>query len=282
MSVSRRQSMVVSGHEKLSVVRQCALLKIARSGLYYMPKGESPLTLTLMQEIDRAFTEWPFLGVRQMRDYLVLLGYVVGRKRVRRLMRLMGLMAVYQKPKTSIPHPEHTRYPYLLRGLSIVRPNQVWCADITYIPMRKGFLYLVAIMDWHSKKVLSWKLSNTMDADFCVAALEEALAKHGKPGIFNTDQGSQFTSFAFTNVLRDNGIRISMDGRGRWLDNVFIERLWRSLKYECVYLHAFETGSEARAGIGRWIDFYNRLRPHSSLGGLPPDRYHEQGLLKAA
>jgi len=274
--------MVVSGHEKLSVVRQCALLKIARSGLYYIPKGESTLPLTLMQEIDRAFTEWPFLGVRQMRDYLVLLGYVVGRKRVRRLMRLMGLMAVYQKPKTSIPHPEHTRYPYLLRGLSIVRPNQVWCADITYIPMRKGFLYLVAIMDWHSKKVLSWKLSNTMDADFCVAALEEALAKHGKPGIFNTDQGSQFTSFAFTNVLRDNGIRISMDGRGRWLDNVFIERLWRSLKYECVYLHAFETGSEARAGIGRWIDFYNRLRPHSSLGGLPPDRYHEQGLLTAA
>jgi len=274
--------MVVSGHEKLSVVRQCALLKIARSGLYYVPKGESPLTLALMQEIDRAFTEWPFLGVRQMRDYLVLLGYGVGRKRVRRLMRLMGLVAVYQKPKTSIPHPEHTRYPYLLRGLSIVRPNQVWCADITYIPMHKGFLYLVAIMDWHCKKVLSWKLSNTMDADFCVAALEEALAKHGKPNIFNTDQGSQFTSFTFTNVLRDNGIRISMDGRGRWLDNVFIERLWRSLKYECVYLHAFETGSEARAGIGRWIDFYNRLRPHSSLGGLPPDRYHEQGLLKAA
>lgn len=274
--------MVVSGHEKLSVVRQCDLLKIARSGLYYIPKGESALTLALMREIDRAFTEWPFLGVRQMRDYLVLLGYGVGRKRVRRLMRLMGLMAVYQKPKTTTPHPEHTRYPYLLRGLSITRPNQVWCADITYIPMRKGFLYLVAVMDWHSKKVLSWRLSNTMDADFCVAALEEALAKHGKPDIFNTDQGSQFTSFAFTSVLRENGIRISMDGRGRWLDNVFIERLWRSLKYECVYLHAFETGSEARAGIGRWFDFYNRLRPHSSLGGLPTNRYHEQGLLKAA
>ena len=197
-------------------------------------------------------------------------------------MRLMGLMAVYQKPKTSIPHPEHTRYLYLLRGLSITRPNQVWCADITYIPMRKRFLYLVAVMDWHSKKVLSWRLSNTMDADFCVAALEEALANHGKPDIFNTEQGSQFTSFAFTNVLRENGIRISMDGRGRWLDNVFIELLWRSLKYECVYLHAFETGSEARAGIGRWIDFYNRLRPHSSLGGLPPDTYYEQGLVKAA
>ena len=164
-------------------------------------------------------------------------------------MRLMGLMPIYQKPRTSIPHLAHKRYPYLLRDLNITGPNQVWCADITYIHMRKGFLYLVAIMDWHSRKVLSWRLSNTMDADFCVAALEEALAKNGKPDIFNTDQGSQFTSFAFTNVLRENGIRISMDGRGRWLDNVFIERLWRSLKYECVYLNAFETGSEARAGI---------------------------------
>ena len=274
--------MVVSGHEKLSVVRQCALLKIARSGLYYERTGESAFNLALMQEIDRAFTEWPFLGVRQMRDYLALLGYGAGKKRVRRLMRLMGLMAVYQKPRTSIPHPEHKRYPYLLRGLVIDRPNQVWCADITYIPMRKGFLYLVAVMDWHSRKVLSWRLSNTMDTDFCVAALEEALAKYGKPDIFNTDQGSQFTSFAFTNVLRENGIRISMDGRGRWLDNVFIERLWRSLKYECVYLHAFETGSEARAGIGKWLDFYNQARPHSSLAGIPPERRYREGLLKAA
>jgi Transposase and inactivated derivatives len=282
VSVSRRQSMVRSDCTTLSVVRQCALLKISRSGLYYIPKGESALTLALMQEIDRAFTEWPFLGVRQMRDYLVLLGYGVGRKRVRRLMRLMGLTPVYQKPKTSVPHPEHRRYPYLLRDLSITRPNQVWCADITYIPMRKGFLYLVAIMDWYSRKVLSWRLSSTMDTDFCVSALEEALAKYGKPDIFNTDQGSQFTSFAFTNVLRDNGIQISMDGRGRWLDNVFIERLWRSLKYECVYLYAFETGSEARAGIGRWIDFYNQQRPHSRLGGITPDRCYEQGLLKAA
>ena len=235
-----------------------------------------------MREIDQAFTEWSFLGVRQMRTYLRLLGYSTGIKRIRRLMRLMGLMPIYRKPRTSIPNPEHIRYPYLLRDFVITRPNQVWCADITYIPMRKGFLYLVAVMDWHSKKVLSWRLSNTMDADFCVAALEEALAKNGKPDIFNTDQGSQFTSFAFTNVLRENGIRISMDGRGRWLDNVFIERLWRSLKYECVYLNAFETGSEARAGIGRWIDFYNRFRPHSSLGGVPPERFHEQGLLKAA
>jgi putative transposase len=226
--------MVDSGHAKLSVVRQCVLLKIARSGLYYEKTGESPLNLTLMKEIDRAFTEWPFLGVRQMRHYLTSRGYGVGEKRVRRLMRLMGLMPVYQKPRTSVPHSEHTRYPYLLRTLTIDRPNQVWCADITYIPMRKGFLYLVAVMDWHSRKVLSWQLSNTMDVDFCISALEEALSKHGKPDIFNTDQGSQFTSFAFTNVLRENAIRISMDGRGRWLDNVFTERLWRSLKYECV------------------------------------------------
>ena len=282
MSVSRRQSMVDSGHAALSVVRQCVLLTIARSGLYYERKGESAINLTLMQEIDRVFTEWPFLGVRQMRDYLVLVGYGVGKKRVRRLMRLMGLMAVYQKPKTSIPNPEHKRYPYLLRALTIDRPNQVWCADITYIPMRKGFLYLVAIMDWHSRKVLSWRLSNTMDTDFCVAALEEALAKYGKPDIFNTDQGSQFTSFAFTNVLREDGIHISMDGRGRWLDNVFIERLWRSLKYENVYLNAYETGSEARAGIGRWIAFYNQARPHSSLDGNTPDTWYREGLLKAA
>lgn len=282
MSVSLRQNMVQSGHEKLSVVRQCSLLGIARSGLYYTPKGESALTLSLMQEIDRAFTEWPFLGVRQMRNYLVLLGYGVGKKRVRRLMRFMGLIAVYQKPRTSIPNPDHTRYPYLLRDLAVTRPNQVWCADITYIPMRKGFLYLVAVMDWHSRKVLSWRLSNTMDTDFCVSALEEALAKYGKPDIFNTDQGSQFTSFAFTSVLRKNGIRISMDGRGRWLDNVFIERLWRSLKYENVYLNAYETGSEARTGIGRWIEFYNRLRPHSSLGGSTPAMCYDQDALKAA
>lgn len=282
MSVSRRQSMVLADHAKISIVRQCRLLGISRSGLYYGPKGDSAFTLTLMQEIDRAFTEWPSMGVRQMRDYLVLLGYGVGKKRVRRLMRRMGLEPVYQKPRTSIPHPGHKRYPYLLREVAISRPNQVWCSDITYIPMRKGFLYLVVIMDWHSRKVLSWRLSNTMDTDFCVSALEEALAKYGKPDIFNTDQGSQFTSFVFTNVLQENGIRISMDGRGRWLDNVFIERLWRSLKYECVYLHAFETGSEARAGIGKWIDFYNRCRPHSSLNGLPPDCCYEQGLLKAA
>ena len=274
--------MVNSGHAKLSIVRQCMLLKVARSSLYYKRTGESVTNLTLMQEIDRAFTEWPFLGVRQMCRYLVSLGYGAGRKRVRRLMRLMGLMAIYQKPKTSVPNPEHKRYPYLLRDLTIDRSNQVWSSDITYIPMRKGFLYLVAIMDWHSRKVLSWRLSNTMETDFCVAALEEALAKYGTPDIFNTDQGSQFTSFAFTSVLRDNGIHISMDGRGRWLANVFIERLWRSLKYENVYLHTYETGPEARAGIGRWISFYKQARPHSSLDGITPEYCYHQGLVKAA
>ena len=274
--------MVYSGHVQLSVVRQCALLKIARSSLYYKKTGASAFNLALMQEIDRAFTEWPFFGVRQMRRYLVSLGYCVGNKRVRRLMRLMGLMAAYQRPKTSRPNPEDKRYPYLLRELSIERSNQVWCADITYIPMRKGFLYLVAVMDWHSRKVLSWRLSNTMDSDFCVSALEEALSNYGTPDIFNTDQGSQFTSFVFTNALRVHEIRISMDGRGRWLDNVFIERLWRSLKYENVYLNAYETGSEARIGIGKWIAFYNQTRPHSSLAGQTPDGCYHEGFLKAA
>ena len=274
--------MVDAGHARLSVVQQCALLKIARSGLYYEKTGESSFNVALMQEIDRAFTEWPFLGVRQMRRYLVSLGYGVGNKRVRRLMRLMGLMAVYQKPKTSTPNPEDKRYPYLLRDLSIERSNQVWCADITYIPMRKGFLYLAAVMDWHSRKVLAWRLSNTLETDFCVSAVEEALAKYGTPDIFNSDQGSQFTSFAFTNVLRANGIRISMDGRGRWLDNAFIERLWRSLKYENVYLNAYETGPEARTGIGKWITFYNQTRPHSSLAGQTPDSRYNERFLKAA
>lgn len=201
-------------------------------------------------------------------------GWCVGRKRVRRLMRKIGLSPIYQAPKTSEPHPQHRIHPYLLRHLAIERPDQVWCADVTYIPMRRGFLYLVAIMDWFSRKVLAWRLSNTMDADFCVAALEEAIARHGKPDIFNTDQGSQFTSFAFTTTLKDAGIRISMDGRGRWMDNVFIERLWRSLKYECVFLSAFETGSEARSGIGSWIDYYNRRRPHSTFSGRTPDEVY--------
>jgi len=203
-------------------------------------------------------------------------GYTVGRKRTARLLARMGLSPIYQKPRTSAPHPQHPVYPYLLKGLAIDRLNQVWCADITYIPMRRGFLYLVAIMDWATRKVLAWRLSNTMEADFCIEALEEALARFGAPEIFNTDQGSQFTSPRFTDVLKNAGVRVSMDGRGRWMDNVFIERLWRSLKYECVYLHAFETGSELRAGLARWIAYCNAHRPHSALGGHTPDEAYHQ------
>ncbi len=262
-------------HPHLSIVRQCALVSISRSAFYYEPTGETPLNLALMRLIDEQFLETPFYGARQMARHLRRRGYVVGRKRVRRLMAKMGLTAIYQRPRTSEPHPAHRTYKYLLRNLSIDRPNHVWCADITYIPMRRGFLYLVAIMDWATRKVLAWRLSNTMDAEFCIRALEEAVARFGVPEIFNTDQGSQFTSPRFTDVLKDAGVRISMDGRGRWMDNVFIERLWRSMKYECIYLHAFETGSELRAGLAKWVDYYNADRPHSGLGGRTPDEaYH--------
>jgi len=266
--------MVDLHHPRLSIARQCTLVSISRSSFYYQGKGESPVNLALMRLIDAQFLETPWYGSRQMARHLRRLGTCVGRKRVRRLMRLMGLQAIYQKPRTSDPHPDHRIYPYLLRGLTIDRPGHVWCTDITYIPMRRGFLYLVAIMDWASRKVLSWRLSNTMDVDFCVEALEEALARHGKPEIFNSDQGSQFTSLAFTQVLKDAGVKISMDGTGRWMDNVFIERLWRSLKYECVYLQAFETGSQARTGIGGWIDYYNTSRPHSVFDGRTPEEVY--------
>jgi putative transposase len=275
MSVDRRRLMIDPVHPHLSIVRQCALVSISRSAFYYEPTGETPLNLALMRLIDEQFLETPFYGARQMARHLRRRGYVVGRKRVRRLMAKMGLTAIYQRPRTSEPHPAHRTYKYLLRNLSIDRPNHVWCADITYIPMRRGFLYLVAIMDWATRKVLAWRLSNTMDAEFCIRALEEAVARFGVPEIFNTDQGSQFTSPRFTDVLKDAGVRISMDGRGRWMDNVFIERLWRSMKYECIYLHAFETGSELRAGLAKWVDYYNADRPHSGLGGRTPDEaYH--------
>lgn len=262
--------MVQSNNRRLSITRQCALLQISRSSWYYEETGESELNLKLMRLIDEQFLETPYYGARQMARHLRRQGYCVGRKRIRRLMQKMGLMAIYQRPNTSKPHPEHRTYPYLLRGMNIEKPNQVWCADVCYIPMRRGFLYLVAIMDWYSRKVLSWRLSNTLDTDFCVAALEEALARYGKPDIFNTDQGSQFTSLEFTQELKDAGVKISMDGKGRWMDNVMIERLWRSLKYECVYLHAFETGSETRKGIERWIRRYNEQRPHSCLDDRTP------------
>ncbi len=266
--------MIATDHPRLSIRRQCELVSISRASFYRQPAGESTENLELMRLIDEAFMEMPWYGSRQMARHLRRLGWRVGRKRVRRLMKKIGLVAIYQAPKTSEPHPQHKIYPYLLRHLSIDHPDQVWCADVTYIPMRRGFLYLAAIMDWFSRKVLAWRLSNTLEADFCVAALEDAIARHGKPDIFNTDQGSQFTGFDFTNTLKDAGIRISMDGRGRWMDNVFIERLWRSLKYECVYLNAFETGSEARASIGRWINYYNRDRPHSSFDGRTPDEVY--------
>jgi putative transposase len=274
MSVERRRLMIDPAHPRLSIVRQCELVSISRSGFYYEPTGETPLNLALMRLIDGQFLETPFYGARQMARHLRRQGYVVGRKRVRRLMARMGLAAIYQKPRTSEPHPGHRTYKYLLRGLTIDGPNQVWCADITYIPMRCGFLYLVAVMDWATRKVLAWRLSNTMDAEFCIRALEEALSRFGAPEIFNTDQGSQFTSPRFTEILKDAGVRISMDGRGRWMDNVFIERLWRSMKYECVYLHAFETGSELRAGLTRWIGYYNADRPHSAFGGRTPDEMY--------
>jgi putative transposase len=263
--------MIEPDHSRLSIQRQCALVSISRSAFYYQPAGETPLNLALMRLIDEAFLETPWYGSRQMARHLRRQGYMVGRMRVRRLMAKMGLAPIYQKPRTTIPHPEHRAYKYLLRGLVIDRPNQVWCADITYIPMHRGFLYLVAVMDWATRKVLSWRLSNSMDAEFCVAALEEALGRYGAPEIFNTDQGSQFTSPRFVDVLKDAGVRVSMDGRGRWMDNVFIERLWRSLKYECVYIHAFETGSELRTGLTRWISYYNTNRPHSALAGATPD-----------
>jgi len=276
MSVDRRRKMVEPNHPKLSIVAQCRLVGISRSGLYHKPMPEAALNLELMTMIDKQFMETPWYGSRQMARHLVREGHLVGRKRVRRLMSKMGLVPIYQKPRTTIPHPEHKKYRYLLKDLVIVKPNHVWCSDITYLPMRKGFLYLVAVMDWATRKVLSWKLSNSMEADFCIEALQEAMAIYGKPAIFNTDQGSQFTCPGFVGVLLDANIQVSMDGKGRWMDNVFIERLWRSLKYECVYIHAFETGSELRAGLNKWITYYNAERPHSKHGGATPDEAYSK------
>jgi putative transposase len=252
------------------------MLSLARSNLYYAPKGESAENLRFMELIDKQFLETPWYGSRQMARYMQRQGHKCGRHRVRRLMRLMRLVPIYQTPNTSKKHPLHNIYPYLLRDLKIERPDQVWCVDITYIPMRRGFLYLVAIMDWFSRKVLSWRLSNSMEADFCVEALKEAIAKYGKPAIMNSDQGSQFAGFEWINALKDADIKISMDGRGRWIDNRMIERLWRSLKYECIYLNAFETGSQARTGIGKWLAYYNAERPHSTHGILTPDEAYDR------
>ena len=262
--------MVVRDHPALSLSRQCRLLSVGRSSLYDEAKGESAETLALMRRIDELFLKYPFYGARRMALHLRREGVRIGRGRAARLMRLMGLEAIYRAPRTSAPHPEHRVYPYLLRGLTIERPDHVWCADITYIPVQRGFLYLVAIMDWTSRYVLAWRLSNTLDAGFCTDALDEALARHGAPEIFNTDQGSQFTSMAFTGRLQAAGIRISMDGRGRCTDNIFIERLWRSLKYEAIYLHEIADGLTARRLIRDWIAFYNTERPHAALDGRTP------------
>ena len=265
MSRSQRRAMIDREEPKLSLVRQCALLGISRSSLYYLPTEAGTEDLELMALIDQQYLKTPFYDSRRMTAWLRNHGHRVNRKRVRRLMQLIGLEAIYRRPNTSKPNPGHKVYPYLLRGLEINRVNQVWATDITYIPMARGFLYLMAIMDWHSRYVLAWRLSNTLEVDFCVAALEEALSK-GRPQIFNTDQGSQFTSEAFTSMLLAQGVQVSMDGRGRCMDNVFVERLWRSIKYEEVYLKAYQNGTEARKGIGAYLAFYNQERPHQALG----------------
>ena len=277
MSRGERKAMIVRDHPDLSVSRQCGILSIGRSSFYYRAQGESAGNLALMRRLDELFLKYPFYGSRQMARRLRREGIHAGRHRVRRLMRLMGLQAIYQAPRTSVPHPAHRVYPYLLKGMAIDRPNRVWCADITYIPVQRGFLYLVAIMDWATRHVLAWRLSNTMDASFCVEALAEALSGYGKPEIFNTDQGSQFTGLDFTGALKAAGVAISMDGRGRCMDNIFIERLWRSLKYEAVYLHELTDGFKAEQVIGDWIAFYNTERPHSALGGQTPAEAYRAG-----
>jgi putative transposase len=265
-----------------SVRRQCELLSVSRSGLYYEPKPTSPEELALMRRLDEIHLRLPFYGSRKLADALRKEGRQVNRKHVQRLMRLMGIESMAPKPKTSEPHPEHVRYPYLLRGLAISRVNQVWATDITYIPMKAGFVYLVAIIDWYSRRVLSWRLSNTLDSRFCVEALEDALERFGPPEIFNSDQGAQFTADDFTRPLRDRGVAISMDGKGRCLDNVFVERLWRSLKYEDVYLHVYDNVAEARAGIGRYLAFFNDERAHRTLGNQTPAAFYAREASKTA
>ncbi len=269
--------MIDRTHE-LPVIRQCQILSLARSTAYYRPQDASAADLALMHRIDELHLEHPFAGSRMLRDMLKREGHPIGRKHVATLMKKMGIEALYKKPNTSRRHPAHPVYPYLLRNLEVHRPNQVFAADITYIPMKRGFVYLFAVMDWASRRVLSWRLSNTLTTDFCIEAVQEAIHRYGTPDIFNTDQGSQFTSLEFTQLLKDHGIAISMDGKGCWRDNVFVERLWKSIKYEEVYLHAYETVSAARSGIGRYLEFYNSRRPHSTLDGSTPDEFYYRNL----
>ena len=256
----------------LSITKQAEILKVSRGSVYYLPRPVSSADLDIMRQLDRLHLEYPFAGSRMLRGLLALQGCKIGRRHVKTLMRRMGIEALYRRPRTTKPEPGHKIYPYLLRGIEITRPNHVWAMDITYIPMAQGFVYLTVVLDWATRRVLSWRLSITMEAAFCVETLEDALARHGRPDIFNTDQGSQFTGAAFTGVLADNGIAISMDGKGAWRDNVFVERLWKSVKYEEVYLRAYETVGEARSSIGRYLDFYNGRRPHSSLDDRTPDQ----------
>ena len=263
---------------KLPITRQCEILQLARSTAYYQAQPVSTDDLELMRRIDELHLEMPYAGARMLSRLLKREGRSIGRKRVKTLMQRMGIQALYRKPNTSKPHPEHKVYPYLLRNLDIVRPNHVWSADITYIPMKRGFVYLFVVLDWASRRVLSWRLSNTLTTDFCLEAVQEAINCYGKPEIFNTDQGSQFTSLEFTGLLKENGIAISMDGKGCWRDNVFVERLWRSVKYEEVYLHAYDTVSAAKAGLQRYFMRYNQIRPHSSLDGKTPDEFYYENL----
>jgi len=273
--------MIDQDHE-LSLTRQTELLELSRASLYYRPVPVSDADLALMRRLDELHLELPFAGSRLLRDLLRGEGHVIGRKRVRNLMRKMGISAIYRRQNTSRRHPRHPVFPYLLRGLVIDRPNQVWATDITYIPMARGFVYLVAVIDVYSRKILAWRLSNSLTADFCVEALEDAIARYGAPEIMNSDQGTQFTAADFVQLLQHHRIRISMDGRGAWRDNVFVERLWKSIKYEEVYLHAYESVSEARAGIGRYVNFYNSRRPHRSLDRKPPDAVYFKSLPLAA
>ena len=263
---------MIDREHDLPITKQAAALNISRGSVYYLPRPVSAADLALMRRIDELHLEFPFAGSRLLRDLLAAEGSKIGRRHVTTLMKRMGIEALYRRPRTTKPEPGHKIYPYLLRDAAITRPNQVWAMDITYIPMARGFVYLAVVLDWFSRRVLAWRVSITMEAAFCVETLEEAMVKHGKPEIFNTDQGSQFTGAAFTGLLIKNGIAISMDGKGAWRDNVFVERLWRSVKYEEVYLRAYDSVSEARTSIGRYLDFYNGRRPHSSLDGMTPDQ----------
>ena len=266
----------------LPLARQAEVLKLSRSSLYYQPRPVPPADLAIMRRLDALHLDYPFAGSRMLRDLLRGEGVEIGRQRVATMMKRMGITALHRRPNTSKPASGHRIYPYLLRSVAVERPNQVWAMDITYIPMARGFVYLAAVVDWFSRRVLAWRVSITMEVEFCLEAVEEALARHGRPEIFNTDQGSQFTSADFTGLLLAKAIAISMDGKGSWRDNVFVERLWRSVKYEEVYLRAYESVGEARASIGRYLDFYNRKRPHSSLDARTPDHAYFHNLPQAA